>query len=173
MIRLSLALCLLLSAGACATAQSNAAQRIPIRSDNDNVLAAKVIVALSRLDRDVALYDSLGEFEAAGRIGLVSITQFDHELSAVDAEAVPLLNQMPRGDLKSALENTLDSYHDGLFRWRQVDQPRVVDVSALRSISGTDSSADAAFRATIPYTVIIHWRQAHQYLQRASRMIGQ
>src|SRR3982750_1996375 len=49
--------------------------------------------------------------------------------------------------------NTLDSFRDGFFWWRQIDQPRVVSVSALAAAHETRSPADAAFISTVPYTV--------------------
>jgi hypothetical protein len=80
---------------------------------------------------------------------------------------------MPAGRLKLQSTNTLDSFRDGFFWWRQIDQPRVVSVSALAAAHETQSPADAAFISTVPYTVAIHWRQAHAYLNQSQKLLNE
>ena len=44
--------------------------------DNDQMLAARAIAALKRLDRDVLVYRSLGDFEESGKLARVSCDAF-------------------------------------------------------------------------------------------------
>jgi hypothetical protein len=174
MLRLSLALSglSLLLISTAAYSQSLAK---PNRSTNEaspRDVNAKAIAALKRLDGEVIVYRSLGDFEDGPKLARVSLRAFEHELTEVSAELQPLLNEMPDGKLKLQLTNALDSFRDGVFWWRKIDQPRVVSVSALASSESTHSLADAAFLSTMPYTVAIHWRQAHDHLARAERTLG-
>ena len=134
---------------------------------------AKAIAALKRLDEDVIVYRSLGDFEDGRKLAHVSVRAFEQELAAVNAEVQPLLNEMPAGKLKLQLTNALDSFRDGFFWWRQIDQSRVVSVSALAATPETRSPADAAFISTVPYTVAIHWRQAHAYLNQSEKLLNE
>src|SRR5437879_1910942 len=93
---------------------------------------AKIIAALARLDHDVIVYRSLGEFEASGKLARVSLPEFERELSEVTREVQPVVDRMPQSKLRTQLNNSLDSFRDGLFWWRQIDQPRVINVLALR-----------------------------------------
>jgi hypothetical protein len=136
----------------------------------DRVPAARALTLLKRLDDDVIVYRSLGDFEAKGRLAQVSFAKFANDLQAVTNEVEPMLSRMPQGRLKTAITNALDSYRDGAFWWQKIDQPRVVHVSALTS-TGTRSSSDSAFMASVPYTVAIHWRQANGYLKRAEELM--
>lgn len=138
----------------------------------DQLLAARAINALKRLDKDVIVYRSLGNFEAEGKLARVSFETFANDLQAVTTEVEPMLSRMPPGRLKTGLTNALDSYHDGAFWWQKICQPRVVHVSALTSTETSRTSSDSAFLATVPYTVAIHWRQANRYLTRAEEMIN-
>ena len=79
--------------------------------------------------------------------------------------------RLPESRLKIQIANALESYRDGSFWWQKIDQPRVVHVSALRAET-TSTSSDAAFSSTVPYTVAIHWRQAHRYLSQAEKTLG-
>ena len=137
---------------------------------NDRVSAARALTLLKRLDDDVIVYRSLGDFEVNGRLAQVPFARFANDLQAVTNEVEPMLSRMPQGKLKTAITNALDSYRDGAFWWQKIDQPRVVHVSALTS-TGTRSSADSAFLASVPYTVAIHWRQANGYLRRAEDLL--
>src|SRR2546421_12502465 len=128
---------------------------------------AQAIAALKRLDKDVIVYRSLADFQETGKLARVSLQTFQQELNEVTREVEPVIMRMPASKLKMKLRNALDSFRDGAYWWRQVDQPRVVNVSALASSDISRSSADAAFLETAPYTVAINWRQAHTYLTQA------
>ena len=174
MLRLSLALSSL-SVLLISTAAYSQSLAKPNRSTSETSardVNAKAIAALRRLDEDVIVYRSLAEFEDGRKLARVSLRTFEHELTEVSAEVQPWLNEMPDGKLKLQLTNALDSFRDGVFWWRKIDQPRVVSVSALASSERTRSLADEAFLSTMTYTVAIHWRQAHDYLARAERTLG-
>ena len=142
-------------------------------SDASSDKRSKAIAALKRLDHDVIVYRSLGDFEDGRKLARVSLRTFEQELVEVNAEVQPLLKEMPAGKLKLQLINALDSFRDGVFWWRQIDQPRVVSVSALAATRETRSPADVAFVSTIPYTVAIHWRQAHAYLNQSEKLVNE
>ena len=129
----------------------------------------RAIAALKRLDAEVIIYRSLGDLEEGRRLASVPLAEFERELFAVTAEVDPILKQLPDGKLKANLENALATYHDGLFWWRKIDRPRVIEISALCYRSSA-MAADTAFISTIPYTVAIHWRQAHTFLSRAEKL---
>ena len=144
------------------------------RSTNEVVggdAVARAIAALKRLDQAVIVYRSLAEFEDGRKLARVSLRTFEHELQEVNTEVQPILSQMPEGKLKLQLMNALDSFRDGVFWWRQVDQPRVVSVSTLAASERTRSLADEAFISTVPYTVAIYWRQAHAYLNQSEKLL--
>ena len=176
MNRLSLALPILLFGCAVAFGQSVArldksANLIPDNETRDErVLAARTINALKRLDSEIIVYRSLGDFEAEGKLARVPFAQFANDLQAVTNEVEPMLSRMPQSRLKTEITNALYSYRDGAFWWEKIDQPRVVHISALTSAK-TRTSSDSAFLATVPYTVAIHWRQANRYLKRAEELI--
>ena len=172
MLRLSLALSnlsLLLITSA-AFGQSLPQPNRSADETNSRDANAKAIAALKRLDKDVIVYRSRGDFEDDRKLARVSLRTFEQELRDVNAELQPLLNEMRAGELKSQLTNALDSFRDGVFWWRQIDRPRVVSVSALAP-GRTHSPADAAFVATMPYTVAIHWRQAHACLNQSEKLL--
>src|SRR5713101_4974079 len=139
---------------------------------NDQMLAARALVALRRLDRDVLVYRSLGDFEESGKLARVSFETFRNDLGEVTAEVEPLLSRLPQSRLKIEIRNALDSYRDGAFWWQKIDRPRVVHVSTLAFSESTRTSSDTALLANIPYTVAIHWRQAQKYLKRAEGMMS-
>ena len=142
---------------------------------NDQMLAARAIAALKRLDRDVLVYRSLGDFEESGKLARVSCEVFKNDLQAVTEEVRLLLSRLRQSRLKTEIRNALDSYRDGAFWWQkidpQIDQPRVVHVSALAFSEHTRTSSETALLANVPYTVAIHWRQAEKYLKRAEGMM--
>src|SRR5713226_7212755 len=119
-------------------------------------LAERSMAALKRLEKDVLVYRSLGEFEANGKLAKVSYQAFRNDLNEVTAEVEPMLSRLPQSKLKAELGNALASYRDGEFWWQKIDQPRVVNVSALTSIRYSSAPSDTAFVNTIPYTVTIH-----------------
>jgi hypothetical protein len=173
MLRLSLALSslalLLMATAAHGQSLSNLSRSVNEPASRD----AQAIAALKRLDHDVIVYRSLGDFEDGRKLARVSLRTFEQELAKVNAEVQPLLNEMPAGKLKLQLTNALDSFRDGVFWWRQIDQPRVVSVSALAAARETQSPADAAFISTVPYTVAVHWRQAHAYLNQSEKLVNE
>ena len=175
MLRLSLALAslslLLLSSAASGQTLANLNRSLTETSSQD--AKAKAIAALKRLDEDVIVYRSLGDFENGRKLARVSVKAFEQDLQKANADVKPLLDEMPAGKLKSQLTNALDSFRDGAFWWRQVDQPRVVSVSALAASAQTQAPTDAAFVSTIPYTVAIHWRQAHAYLNQSEKLLNE
>ncbi len=140
-------------------------------SGNDQMLAARAIAALKRLDKDVLVYRSLGDFEENGKLARVSFDSFKNDLQAVTEEVEPLLSRLPPSRLKTEIHNALDSYRDGAFWWQKIDQPRVVHVSALAFSEATRTPSDTALLANVPHTVAIHWRQAEKYLKRAEELV--
>ena len=176
MNRTSLALFILLCGSVVAGGQSVARLDKPANLNaesetrDERVIAARALSALKRLDSQVIVYRSLGDFEAEGKLARVPFAQFANDLQAVTNEVEPMLSRLPQSRLKTEITNALDSYRDGVFWWEKIDQPRVVHVSALTSTE-TRTSSDSAFLATVPYTVAIHWRQANRYLKRAEELL--
>ena len=142
-------------------------------ADKDQILAARAIAALKRLDKDVLVYRSLGDFEENGKLARVSFEAFRNDLGGVTAEVEPLLSRLPQSRMKTEMRNALDSYRDGAFWWQKIDRPGVVHVSALAFSENTRTSSDTALLATVPYTVAIHWRQAEKYLKRAEGLMNE
>ncbi len=173
MPRLSLALSslFLLLISTAAAGQSLANLNRSANEAGSRDVDAKAITLLKRLDEETIVYQSLADFEEGRKLARVSLRTFERELQTVNAELQPLLNEMPAGQLKLQLTNALDSFRDGVYRWRQIDQPRVVSLSALAKSEGTRSPADVAFFSTMPYTVAIHWRQAHAYLNQSEKLL--
>ena len=145
---------------------------IETKLTDEMVLAARSMLALKRLEKDVLVYRSLGDFVANGKLAKVSYQAFRNDLNEVTAEVEPILSRLPQSKLKAELGNALASYRDGEFWWQKIDQPRVVNVSALTSTRYRSSPSDDAFVDTIPYTVTIHWRQANRYLRRAEQLVN-
>jgi hypothetical protein len=139
---------------------------------DDRILAARAIAALKRLDYEVLLYRSLGDFEADGRLARVPFEVFKNDLEKAMAEVEPILSRLPQSRLKIEIGNTLDSYRDGAFWWQRIHQERVVNVSAMTFAETSRTSSDAFFASTIPYTVAIHWRQAARYLKRSEELMN-
>jgi hypothetical protein len=177
MNRSSLALLILLVVTVAAHGQSVArAKQSPtvvaaVETNDDQALAASAIAVLKRLDDDVLVYRSLGDFETNGRLARVSFETFQNDLQEVTARIEPMLSRLPQTRLKSEISNALDSYRDGAFWWQKINQPRVVHVSALTATEFNRTPSDTAFLSTVPYTVAIHWRQAAKYLKRAEELM--
>jgi hypothetical protein len=162
----------LLVAFAASTAPAQSLARLHQRPDFDNTKTeVRAIVALKRLETNAIVYRSLGQFEADGRLARVTLQTFENELARVNNELGSLLAEIPAGKFRTEIINAFDSYRDGVFWWRQIDQPRVVHVSTLTS-EPNRSPADTTYRSTIPYTVAIHWRQAQKYLSKAEKSLG-
>lgn len=138
----------------------------------DLTLAARAIAALKRLDDDVLIYRSLGDFEENGRIARVSYEVFENDLQKVIAEVEPILSQLSQNKLKIELRNALYSYRDGGFWWVRIHQARVVNVSAMTFTETSATPSEAVFMSTVPYTIAIHWRQASKYLERAEKLVS-
>ena len=149
---------------------SDAESRITAPRTEEQVLTARALAALRRLDSDVLVYRSRGDFEESGKLARVSFVVFKNDLREVTAEVQPLLSRLPQSRLKTELSNALDSYRDGAFWWQKIDQPRVVHASALAFSEPTQTPSDTALLANVPYTVAIYWRQAGKYLQRAEEI---
>lgn len=172
MLRPSLALLILSFCCALAHGQSFAPRDRTADLTNDEVtadqvVASQAILLLKRLDDDVIVYRSLGEFEEGRQLARVPFATFQRNLNEVSAEVDELASRLPHGRLKSEIRNALASYRDGAYWWEKADQPRVVHVSELRSTDSTVTPSALFFRANLPYTVAIHWRQANKHLQRA------
>ena len=177
MLRPSLALLILCFSCALAHGQSFAnrdrvANQINEEATADQVVAAQAILLLKRLDDNVIVYRSLGEFEEGRQLARVPFATFKRNLNEVGAEAEALASRLPQGRLKSEIRNALASYRDGAYWWEKADQPRVIHVSELRSTESTVTPSASFFQANLPYTVAIHWRQANKHLQRAVRYLG-
>src|SRR6476619_3021801 len=103
MFRLSLALSSLSLLLAATAAQGQALAQLNRSANEPTSRDAKAIAALKRLDEDVIVYRSLGDFEAGRKLARVSVRAFERELAAVNAEVQPLLDEMPAGKLKLQL----------------------------------------------------------------------
>lgn len=143
-----------------------------VERDADLVFASRAIAALRRLDNHVLVYRSLGDFEESRMLARVPFEVFKNELEEVFAEVEPILSRLPESRLKIEISNALYSYRDGEFWWQKIHQPRVVHASALSFVEMTQTPSDAVYASTIPYTVAIHWQQAHRYLKRAEELIN-
>ena len=168
---LVIATLILLLSGVTIRAQSVARVHQSTNEVADGDANVSVIAALKRLDQDVIVYRSLGDFQENRKLARVSLQTFQEELSEITREVQPVIMRMPASKLRAKLTNALDAFHDGAYWWQQVDQPRVVHISALAASDIPRSSADAAFLETAPYTVAIDWRQAHAYLTQAELLV--
>lgn len=171
MIRLALAAPFLIFIWAATTGAQSVVRLNPSAVDqlttNDN---RRAVEQLRRLEQKVIVYRSLGDFADSGRLARVPLKQFEHEFQIVTGEIEVLIARMPAGQLRTQIVNALASYRDGLFWWRQIDEPRVVTVSAL-NYEPNATPASVAFNSSVPYTVAIHWRQAARYLARAETLL--
>jgi len=141
-------------------------------SSDDRALAQRALAALNRLEGDVILYRTLGDFEASGKLARVPLETFQNDLREVSTEVETILTRLPPGRLKTEISNALSSYRDGGFWWAKIYQPRVVNVSSLSFAEIVRTPSDAAYVGTVPYTVAIHWRQASKYARRAEEIIA-
>ena len=137
----------------------------------DQVLAAQAIFLLKRLDDEVIVYRSLGEFEESGKLARVSFETFRNDLFEVSAGVDAIASRLPDSQLRREIRNALDSYRDGAFWWQKVYQPRVIEAAEMRAAE-TLPTTQVFLMANAPYTVAIHWRQARKYLQRAITLVG-
>jgi hypothetical protein len=151
---------------------SSAPAAVESKPSDEIALAARSMYALKRLEKDVLIYRSLGDFEANGKLARVSYQSFRNDLKEVSSEVEPMLSRLPQSKLKTELGNALASYRDGEFWWQQIDKPRV-SVPALAPDANSRTSSDSALQSSLPYTVTIHWRQANRYLKRAAQLMKQ
>ena len=140
----------------------------------ESILAARAFASLKRLDDDVLIYRSLGDFEADGRLARVSYNVFRIDLQEVIAEVEPILSHLSENKLKLELINALCSYRDGGFWWGKIHRTtRVVSVSTMNFTETSTTRSDAVFMSSVPYTIAIHWRQAGKYLERAEKLLNE
>lgn len=151
--------------------RDQAASQILEDATADQVVAARAILFLKRLDDDVIVYRSLGDFEESGKLGRVPCETFRRDLNEVGAEVEELLSRLPAGHLQAEIRNALASYRDGAYWWQKIQHSLVVQVSELTGERGLPPN-DSVFSASLPYTVAIHWRQANKHLRRAVRAAG-
>lgn len=163
-----LTLLLGISAGAHAQTAARLNSSLVEDSTGDRLLAERAISVLKKLDQDVIVYRSLGEFEEGGKLARVSIETFKTDLNEAGAEVNAITARVQDSRLQTEIRNVFASFRDGAFWWQKVYQPRVINVSSLTS-DRTQTSTDAFLQANTPYTVAIYWRQASRYLQRAER----
>lgn len=170
MKRVFLALLMFCSSCALAHAQSFAHKhpdnaQIIEDATADQVVGARAIFLLKRLDEDVIVYESLADFEESGKLSRVPLETFQRDLLEITPELQKLVVSLPDTPLRADLVNAFVSYRDGADWWQKIAEPRMVTVSG-------DSTSDASFVADIPYNVAIHWRQANKCLQRAVKDLG-
>jgi hypothetical protein len=156
----------------CTCAHAQLSRPLTSATDNDRVVAARALAALSQLDNDVIVYRSLGEFEEGSKLASVSLGTFQAHLREATGEVESVLPRLNDARLKSAISNALASYRDGAYWWERIYQPRGIHVSESRSSETEVTPSASFFRANLPYTIAIHWRQAHKHLQRAVRHVG-
>jgi hypothetical protein len=176
MNRLFLALLIVCSPCALAHAQSFAHHdrskpQIIEDATADQVVGARAIFLLKRLDDDVIVYDSLSDFEDRGTVARVPFETFQRDLLEITPELQKLLLNLPDTSLRADLINAFTSYRAGADSWEKISSLRVVNVSQFKSRL-TDSTSDACLVGGLPYSVADHWRQANNYLQRAVRDLG-
>lgn len=157
---------------ACTCAHAQLSRPLTSAADNDQIISARAITALSRLDNDVIVYRSLGEFEEGRKLASVSLGIFQAHLREATDEVESVLQRLNDVRLKTAISNALASYRDGAYWWEKISQARVIHVSEFRSKDNDVTPSALFFHANLPYTVAIYWRQAHKHLQRALRHIA-
>ena len=173
MNRLTLAASILLLVfSAAAHGQSIARANATMNASKANDDATRAIDSLKRLQQDVVVYRSLGEFEEGRKLARVPLRTFETELTEVTGELEDILVRMPAGKLKIQITNSLACYRDGAFWWRQIDQPRDISVAELSYEDREASPANQALLSSIPYTVAVNWRLASRYLNQAERTVS-
>ena len=176
MKRVSLALLIFCSSCAFAHAQVRAHHdrlnsEIIEDATADQVVGARAIFLLKRLDDDVIAYESVRDFEESGTLARVPFETLQRDLLEITPELQKLVSRLPDIPLRADLINAFATYRDGADWWQKISESRVVNITALkRQIA--DSTSEAFFVAGIPYTVATHWQQANKYLQRAVKDLG-
>jgi hypothetical protein len=173
MNRFSLALLLLLLATVAhgqSPARAHSTDQNARITEEERALARRALLALKRLDDEVIVYQSLGEFEESGKLSRVSFEAFRTDLREVSAEVDTILARLPESKIKTQLGNALSCYRDGAFWWAKIYQPRVMNLAVLQNSEPTQPPFEAAYLSSIPYTVAINWRQANKHLKRAEQL---
>jgi hypothetical protein len=176
MKRVLLALLIFCSSCAVAHAQSLAyhdrtSSQIIEDATADQVVGARAIFLLKRLDDDVIVYESRADFEESGTLARVPFETFQRDLLEITPGLQKLVSSLPDTPLRADLIKAFASFRNGADWWERISKARVVNVSEFKSRE-RDSTSDASFVAGIPYAVTVQWRQANKYLQRAVKDLG-
>ena len=138
---------------------------------DDAILARQAIAALDELGGNVLAYESLHEFESSRRLARVPLETFTNRLNEATAKVESILSRMSETKLKTHLRNSLYSYRDGAFWWSTLQPQRVVSAQSHHHHLASITPAGHFFSSTVPYTVVVHWRQAQKSLRRARALI--
>ncbi len=176
MNRIFLALLIFCSSWVLAHAQARAhhdrrSSQIIEDATADQVVGARAIFLLKRLDDDVIVYDSPAEFENRRTLARVPFEAFQRDLIEITPELQKLLTSLPDAPLRADLLNAFASFRDGADWWERISDSRLVNAAEIKSRE-SDSTSDASFLAGVPYTITGEWRQANKYLQRAENDLG-
>lgn len=136
----------------------------------DAELAESAVRVLMRLEDDVLIYRTLGEFMESGKLAQVSFERFNADLEETRRTVGAALCWLPESRLKSELRNAMLSYLDGRFWWKQVYRPKVI-YAGNSYTAETATPLRAADLESAKYTVVINWRQARQYTSRAAQIL--
>jgi hypothetical protein len=140
---------------------------------DDSILAQRALASLEQLKAAVVVYSSYDRFESDGRLARVPLQTFADKLNQVTAEVESIIRQLSDAKLRSELSNSLYSYRDGAFWWAKLDPEKVVKIADLRAGLTTITPAERFFTSTVPYRVVMYWRQANKYLLRAQRLMAE
>lgn len=137
----------------------------------DLVLAQRAVATLGILEREVCNYSSLGEFEAHGKLALVSFERFSRDA----AEQLPVIDRvlrsLPRSPLFYSIYHARNAYLDGLFWWRKTYRLKEMVVSANSFTEPEEMKLSNMDANVVNYTVAIHWRKAIKHTREAERII--
>jgi hypothetical protein len=139
---------------------------------DDFILAQRAVASLEQLKAAVVVYSS-DTFESDGRLARVSLETFVDKLKQVTAEVESIISQLSDAKVRSELSNSLYSYRDGAYWCAKIDQQKVVKIANMRAGLTTITPAERFFNSTVPYRVLMHWRQANKYLRRAQKLINE
>ena len=140
---------------------------------DDSILAQRAVASLEQLKAAVVVYSSYDTFESDGTLARVPLQTFTDKFNQVTAEVESIISQLSDAKLRSQLSNSLYSYRDGVFWWAKLDQQKVVKIADLRAGLTTIAPAERFFTSTVPYRVVVHWRQANKYLLRAQKLMAE
>src|ERR1041385_7371808 len=94
----------------------------------DQVVGARAILLLKRLDDDVIVYDSVVNFESSGTLARARFESFQGDLLEITPELQKLVLSLPDAPLLADLIKAFASYRDGADWWEKISEPRVVNV---------------------------------------------